>query len=201
MSSGERYHVKLTPSQITFRGPFVFIFLYRMVIRWLILNGFQDPLDKSDKNLTNVEKLYLERRGTSGDPDQREYIFWWRLVKPITTVGGGSKYFIYKLNLDWNAIHIKDIEVMHEDKKMKAQHGELSITISAEVEFPKLTSGGLFDFFNQTFVERGLRKNIEEHKKVLYKEMYVLQNLIKRYLETNSFLPREELFHEKFESQ
>ncbi|MBI2141812.1 hypothetical protein HYU16_05330 [Candidatus Woesearchaeota archaeon] len=64
---------------------------------------------------------------------------------------------------------------------------------------PDISKTPILGWFDYWFRTRLIKKNIEENRKMLYQDAYRLQGMIKKYLELKSFLPEEEVFHEKFE--
>jgi hypothetical protein len=189
--------IQIPKIEVVYREMFVMQPLYRAIRKWLQENEFYDP--KGDDTMeSGMEILYLERRGTAQKPNEKEWRIWWRTEKPVA-MGGRSRYYNYHLNIDFNVIQTVDMEVMREGKKERVQFGELRITINPYIEIPELVTHPLLKYIDYFFRTRIIRKNLEEHKKMLYQDAYRLQGMIKKYLELKMFLPEVEAFHEKFE--
>ncbi len=160
---------------------------YIFVRDWLVAEGFAD--NKKDEYM---EKLYFERISPQGF---KEVWVWWRTEKQPH----GSKFFKYKLDVDFQVLGMVDVEIIHKGVKIKAQKGEVGVYIKADIELnPEFMK---FEFpvpfykgFTDLFRRRIYRKEIEEHKRSFREDVYRLQDAIKRYLELRGFLPESELF-------
>ena len=190
--------IAIPPLDVVYREVFVMQPLYRITRHWLIENDYVDP--KGDASMeSGMEILYHFRKGTSINPAEKELRIWWRTMKSPIPVGQGNSYYQYHLDIDWNVIQMYDIEIMREGKKEKVQQGELRINIRPYIEIPDMTKTPMLKFFDNWFKTRLLKKNLEENRKIIYQDAYRLQGMIKKYLDMKTFIPEEELFHEKFE--
>ncbi len=184
--------------EIIYKDVWVMQYLYRVMHYWLMENGWRDS--KGNLDHETMELLYLERRGTTFSPAHRELRIWWRLNKQPLFLG--SKYYQYHMDIDFNVIQMTDVEIMRDGQKVKAQHGELRLMIKPYLEIEDSGSWNehfLLKYVEQYFKARILKKNLEDHKKEVYREAYRFQGMIKKYLELKSFLPDMEVFHQKFE--
>ncbi len=164
--------------------------LYKAVRDWLISEGYATA-----KSSEKMEDFYLEKISPSG---AKEIWVWWRTSK----VPHGSKYFEYHLNIDFHVLGMKDVEVMHQGQKVKANKGEVEIMINCYVEleaqysFSKSFLGILGgQWFSNLFRKNIYKKQVDAHKKDLKGDLVKLQGFIKEFLELKSFLPKSELFH------
>ena len=186
--------------EIIYKDVWVMQYLYRVMHYWLMENGWMDL--RGDIAHESMEIMYMERRGTSFSPAHRELRIWWRLQKQPFFFFQGSKYYRYRMDVDFNVIQMTDVEIMKDGKKIKAQHGELRLMIKPYVE---IETGGswkdhfLLKYVEQYFKQRILKRTLEDHKKELYRESFRFQGMIKKYLELKTFIPDMEVFHEKFE--
>ncbi|MBI4438842.1 hypothetical protein HY640_02835 [Candidatus Woesearchaeota archaeon] len=195
--------IVLPDLEIIYKDVWVMLYLYRVTRYWFYENGWNDLTNNPDHQ--NIEHLYLERRGTSFSPTHRELRIWWRVQKVPLFVG--RAYYNYRLDFEFNGIQMTDVEVVKDDKKIKAQHGELRITIKPFIQLethpgiksPSWSKHFLLRYIESYFKQRVLKRTLEDHKKELYREAYRLQGMLKKYLELKTFLPEMETFQEKFE--
>jgi len=159
--------------------------LYKAIRDWLITNEYVNA-----KSSEKMEKFYLEKIVQTG---ARELWIWWRTEKSPH----GSKYFRYHMNVDYHVLSMKDVEIMFQGQKIKANKGEVEILINcwleteAEMEIGKSFLFFLADYFRK----RVYKKQIEAHKTDLKEDMEKLQAFIKQFLELKSFLPKSEMFY------
>ena len=190
--------VRLPNLEVIYRDMWVMQPLYRVTRQWFMEN---EKVDKEgDAAMQSMEVLYWSKRGTTMNPTEREFRIWSRAQKRGVPVGtAGSTFYKHHIDIDWNGIQMVDMEIMREGKKEKVQFGELRIMIRPYIEMPDISKTPILGWFDYWFRTRLIKKNIEENRKMLYQDAYRLQGMIKKYLELKSFLPAEELMHEKFE--
>lgn len=164
--------------------------LYKAVRDWLISNDYVTA-----KSSENMEKFYLEKLAPSGT---KEIWVWWRTSKSPHD----SKYFRYNINIDIHVLGMKDVEIMHQGQKLKANKGEVEIMINcfleleAEFEFSKSFLGLLGGkWLTNVFRKRVYKKQVDAHKGDLKDDLVKLQAFIKEFLELKSFLPKSEQFY------
>ncbi|MBI2144887.1 hypothetical protein HYU18_01035 [Candidatus Woesearchaeota archaeon] len=191
--------IRLPNLEVVYKEMFVMQPLYRMTRQWLMENEYTD--NAGDAALeSNMEILYWWREGNHINPHEKELRIWWRTKKKGVPGGTfGSGYYTHHIDIDWNVINWIDKEIMVDGQKKKVQSGEIRILIMPHIEVRDMEGTPLIKYFNQWFLTRLIKKNLEENRKVLYQDAYRLQNTIKKYLELKSFLPKEDVFHEKFE--
>lgn len=191
--------IRLPDMEVVYKEMWSMQPLYRIARQWLMENEYVDSQD--DRTLeSSMEILYWWREGTHRNANEKELRIWWRAQKkPIMTGTAGSKFYTHHIDIDWNVIQMTDREIMNEGKKQKVQAGELRIMIRPYIDVADLSKTPLMKYFNQWFLTRLIKKNLEENRKILYQDSYRLQGMIKKYLELKSFLPKEELLHQRFE--
>lgn len=166
--------------------------LYKATRDWLIFNGYT-----TSKDSENMEKFYLEKVSSSG---AKEIWVWWRTSR----VPHDSKYFKYHINIDFHTLGMKEVEVMHQGQKIKANKGEVELMINCFIvlepdekfEFKKSAVGRLGGpWLTNLFRKRIHKKQIDSHKQDLKSDLVALQGFIKEFLELKSFLPKSEKFY------
>jgi hypothetical protein len=160
--------------------------LYVFLRDWLKDRGYLDDQNEKEKWM---ETYYLDKSSPGG----KELWFWWRTDR----VPDDNQYLQYKLNLDFHVLALKDVEIVHQGKKVKAHKGEIEVLISAWVIFdPKDTFGksGFLKRYFKTFTDKIYRDQLEAKKAELTKDINELQAAIKQYLEQKA-ITSEELFH------
>ncbi len=165
--------------------------LYIMVHEWLVEFGWYNPMSpRSYEDWPEV--LYLQKesqkRGT-------ELWIYWRFTKRLE----GAQYWVWKMNIDWHVILLKESQVMHEGIKYDTNWGEVEISIKAEViadayenKENKWEKHWLLKQYNDIFRGRIFRVELEKHKIEVYREAYRLQEAIKSYLALKTYLPEPE---------
>jgi len=158
--------------------------LYKYLRELLKEKGYLD--DEKEKW---TETYYLDRSSPGG----KELWFWWRTDR----TPDDNDYLQYKLNLDFHVLALKDVEIVHHGKKIKAHKGEIEILISAWLIFdPKDTfgkSGFLKRYFN-TFVSSIYREQLEAKRLELLKDIAEIQASIKQYLEQKAITYEEPFY-------
>jgi hypothetical protein len=189
--------IKIPELEVIYRGTFALLPLYRVIRKWLQEHEYYDSKNDPSEE-SSMEQLYLERRGTAQKSTEKEWRIWWRTQKPVDRMGK-SQYYLFRLNINYNVIQSVDMEIMREGKKEIVQMGELRIMLQPLIELQDLSGHGIIKYIDNYFRTRIIKKNLEEHRKMLYQDAYQLQAMIKRYLEMMSFMPEEELLHKKFQ--
>ena len=186
--------VRIPTIEVVYKEAFLLLPLYRATKQWLVQNFYLDSAE-DPRFETSGEILYHYRKGTSLSPAEQELRIWWR----SKNTEGGNSFYSYHIDLDWNIIQMYDVEIMKDGKKIKAQKGEIRLKIRPYIDVMDFHSKGIMRVFDHWFKERLIKKNLEGHRKILYRDAYRLQGMIKKYLEMKTFIPEEEPFHEKFD--
>jgi len=167
--------------------------LYRAMHEWFLEYGWSDMEDSTD----HYETYYYER---VGDFHDKEIWLRWRPQK----IPGNNNYFKFHIDLDFHFLYLLPTEVVRDGQKHKKDifKGEVEVWITALLETDykgEWENHKILKYFNKLFPERIFRKQIvDEHKRELYREVYILQNFIKQWFKLKRYLPYEEtpLFHD-----
>ncbi|MEK6899867.1 MAG: hypothetical protein AABX05_01965, partial [Nanoarchaeota archaeon] len=115
----------------------------------------------------------------------------WRLFKPAEN----TPYLNYFLDVDFHVIGLGPGEAIKDGKKIKADKGELEVTIRAFIEKnyeEEFAKHGLLKNVLNIFSQRIYRKALEQRRLDLYREAYVLQTYIKQWFRLKTYHPYEE---------
>ena len=134
------------------------------------------------------------------DFHDKEIWLRWRPHK----IPGNNNYFKFHIDLDFHFLYLLPTEVVRDGQKHKKDifKGEVEVWITALLETDykgEWENHKILKYFNKLFPERIFRKQIvDEHKRELYREVYILQNFIKQWFKLKRYLPYEEtpLFHD-----
>ncbi|MBW2989288.1 hypothetical protein KY358_03130 [Candidatus Woesearchaeota archaeon] len=148
---------------------------------------------------SNIETLYLEKFCQKGiHSGGKEMWIYWRVFKKPE--GKYSGYIRYKLNIDFHGVHVQDREIMHQGKKLKVQWGEMEIFFNGTVQTDyneKWKNHWFLKHIQSAYESRILSQDIEKHEKLLWREVYRLTGVVKRYLDMRVFIPTPEPFTPK----
>lgn len=167
---------KIPQIEMKYKEIFNMEYLYKALHDWILLEKFV-----SDKWM---ETLYLERRAADGS---RELWIFWDLTKNPQ----GNPFYLYKLEIDFHPLGLKDTEVMFEGKKLKAHSGEVVFKIRGFVEFDpdeRLKKNIFLGFLSKRMIRRLYKKEIDMHENEMYKFCYRLADFFKQYLQMKGFI-------------
>ncbi|MBI2669132.1 hypothetical protein HYX14_04790 [Candidatus Woesearchaeota archaeon] len=159
---------------------------YETMHEWLLEHEWGDL----QENIDRWETFYGERVGAG---NVKELWFQWRVWKEGKKIG--SPFLNYYLDFNFHVIGLTTTEIVREGRKISVNKGELEILIKAvidEVYKEKFAEQTLLKQVQELFTRRLYRKTVEQRKKELYQEVYVLQNLIKQWFKLKRYLPYEE---------
>jgi len=149
--------------------------------KWGAHEGLKDELDR-------WETFYGERIDRGG---AREIWTYWRLRREPDD----APFFNFYLDIEFHCIAITNTEIIRDGKKIKANKGEIEMKYYAwlekkyEKQFENIpVLKGLLTLFTN----RIYRKVIEQRKKELYQEVYILANFVKQWFKLKRYLPYEE---------
>ncbi len=170
--------------RVKYRDIFSMKNLYKFIHEWILDKDWKDPKQH--------ETFY----GQKTEKGASEYWIWWDVSKD------SSKYIKYKLRIKFHIIGMASTEIMHEGKKFKAEKGEVEMTFLSWVELSEgeWKKHWLLKHFPDMYKNRIFHTNLEDHKRLLYREIYQLQGLVKKYLNMKGFLPELKLepFHPSY---
>ncbi len=148
---------------------------------------------------SNIESLYLEKYHQKGlHAGGKEMWIYWRFFKKPE--GKYSGYVRYKLNIDFHGVYIQNREIMHQGKKIKVQFGEMEIMFNGAVQTDyddKWKDHWFLKHWQDIYEKRIISQDLEKHEKMLWREIYRLTSVVKRYLDMRVFAPTPEPFYPK----
>jgi len=157
--------------------------MYIELHHWCHENNYTQPPDV-DFN----EDLYWDARQQDGS---REWWIWWRPIKVIE----GSQYWYRAINIDMHGVAMKQVEILHEGKKLKADKGKFELLIHARLVFDKdklLENHPVIGPFFEIFWKRWYRREIEMWRKEVLVDMKGVQDTGRRFFELSSLgVPRK----------
>jgi hypothetical protein len=171
-------------TRVKYYGIFDFKQLYRDIKEKLGDVGYLSPLEGA-KNM--METYYSEKR--SSDPREAKTIWiWWRTGKEEE----GSPFYRQEINLDFHLRFLKDVEVMVDNEKKRAQQGEIEVWIDGNLYLdPKneWADHWLMQHFVGFFARRVWRKQRESRKNSVIADVNKVQGFIKDSFEIKNFMP------------
>ena len=188
MESAYQQCIKVARFRIKWKDIFNVKEFYRALHEWFLEYEWTDAEDKMD----HYETLYFEKIGLFND---KELWLRWRLQK----IQRGNAYFKYHLDLDFHFLYLVPTEVIREGKKFKKDvyKGEVEVWITALIEPDyknQWSHHPVLKYFTAIMPYRIMRRDLfEEHRRIIYREAYILQNFIKHWFKLKRFLPYEEI--------
>jgi len=159
--------------------------MYEIMHEWLIDEGWATRADE-----TFPERFYYQRETQKAG---RELWIFWRLEKfPYNTYNSYYKFF---LDIDFHIILMKDVEVVRHGLKYKTHHGEPEIRFTSNVIMDwqgKWAKNWFLKHVHEAFRKRIFWKELDTHKRELYRETYRFQEMLKTYLKLSTYLPEPE---------
>ena len=154
--------------------------LYKEMYEWAKGWGFESV------GPGEPETLYME---LVNDKGMRNQHIWWRFERVETKF---AKFF---LKIDFQTLAVSDIEIMVNGKKVKTQRGDIIIRVQGWLHLDykgEWRNHPFLKHFLNWFIDRWYKKEIDNHKRELWFEVYNLEDTIKQYLELNTLydLPR-----------
>lgn len=158
---------------------------YESLQEWLLEYDWMDIEEGTD----HFERLYDETIRQGGT---KELWIRWRAYKEAPS----TPAMAYYVDFDFHCPFLNNTEIVKEGKKFKVQKGEVELKIQSFIELKYIEDFEkhfLLKHFEKLFTQRIYSKIIEQRKKELYQEMYILQNFIKQWFKMKRFLPYEEV--------
>jgi len=137
---------------------------YNMLFNWLKDHGY-----------ALSENSYKEKLSSGG----KEIMIGWEAKKPITD------YFLYKIELDWHILGMKDAEVEIDGKKTKTNKGELEIVFKGTIvkDYEKRWEDRpVYKFLRGVYEQYVIRTTIDEYEDDLEDQTKELITDIKAFL-------------------
>ena len=188
----ERIFNQFTPVKVKYKDIFDMKEFYTALYYWLMEYGWSDSNGTKEGKSPGKERfetLYNEK--ISPDGKAKEHFIRWRLKK----MAPDTNKMRYYIDINFHTIALTSAEVVRDGQKIKANKGEVEITIHAFIEKIYETELGehkLLKYFKDLFIKRIYKQEFETRKKELYQEIYVLQNFIKQWFKLKRYLPYEE---------
>ena len=159
---------------------------YRLAHDWLGDEYYEDADGYGDK----CETCYWDRTLPDGS---KENWIWWRTIK----VPHDNQYYRFFLRIDMQVLGAKTVEVMHQGHKFKMNKANIKFVIEGWLQLDYLNKWQehfILKHFDRIFRKRWFKKQIEDYKWELYKDVYRFERQMKDYLELHSPYPRPKLF-------
>ncbi len=157
--------------------------LYKLMHEWALDNKYCG----ASEDFKEILYEHIERSFGS------EITLRWRLTK--TDTRSFAKLYQYDIDVDFHVLGQKEVEVVMNGKKFKADKGEVEVTLTGyltedpEGAVSKHWIGSHFkDFIFKIFL-KNVRKN---HEIALFTDVSRFQEAIKVYLKLDTFLPEKE---------
>ena len=171
---------------VKYQGVFVLRGIYKEIME------FMKDLDYTDEERFHYwERYYYEKQ--SADPREGKTMWLWLRGKKIDGPDV-SKYYYYYISIDFTARFLKDVEVMKEGEKLKAQSGYIEIMVDSGVmvdRYGKWQSHWLLKHLHDFYFHRIWYKQLEDKKHSVRDDALKLTRMIKQYFELESFLPMQ----------
>lgn len=138
--------------------------VYDMMFQWFREHGYKIQ-----------EDLYNEKIISSG----KEVIAKWKGSKKVTD------YFKFQIKADWHILHMKDVEVEVDGKKVKTQNGEVEIIFKGNLikDYEKRWEDKpLFKFLRGVYEKYIVRETVDEYEDDLEDDVRELIGDLKAFL-------------------
>lgn len=187
--SGANGFQKVIGMKVKYKDIFDMSQFYEALKEWMTEHDYKSFDDKVEE----WETYYSEKVGQGGG---KEIWIWWRLAKKAPE----TEAFKYYLSLNFHTIGLSSTEVIKGGQKISAHKGEMELEVEAHIEevYKKMLEAekGFFGFVTKQaktiFQKRIYTQTIDQRKKELYQEVYVLNNFIKQWFKMKRYLPYEE---------
>ncbi|MBD3303634.1 hypothetical protein GF343_00665 [Candidatus Woesearchaeota archaeon] len=170
----------VTRFSVKFKDVFILEDLYVLMYEWLVERGFATRVDADFP-----ERYYLDRTGPAG---KEVWIRWRPKRHPIP----GNKFWRFDLDIDMHVLGLKDVELVVQNKKVKANKGEVEVQVAANLIYDasgEWKKSALLKPFRNFYFKRFLSKKKDMIEKELYNEAYEFRDAINYYLQLETYLP------------
>ena len=172
---------EVTKFTVNYREVFVLKDLYRRMYEWIIEN---DYATRSDPDFP--ERYFLDKTGAAGKE------VWWRWRCKKSPLPGKQKFWRFDLDIDCHVLTMKNVELVVQGKKFKANKGEVEVQVSAKLIMDasgEWRKNALLKPFRGWYFKRTLSKTKDMLEKELYNEAFEFRDLITDYLKLKAFIP------------
>ncbi len=162
--------IEVTKTEVKASETFVFGALYDTLHEFMIDEGY------AGDDASFPEKYYWESRTQQRG---REYWVWWRFTKQTET-----EFCIKHIHIDLHGVGVKDVEIMYQGKKIKANKGKMEVIARAmlEVDPGDKWKNGRFGFFRDIYLKRMWQKQLDEHKSDLVNDIKKIRAFVADFL-------------------
>lgn len=177
-----------SPMKVKYKDVFDLKAFYENFKEWLTDQGWHGETNDGKFDFDHWETLYAERIDRTG---AKELWIRWRPVKEPEK----APFLKYYWDINYRVTGMSSVEIVKEGRKIKADKGEMEITIRAFIEEKyksEFEKKAVLKQVKDLFAQRVYKKTLEDRKKELYQETYVLQNWIKQWFKMKRYLPYEE---------
>lgn len=168
--------------------------MYKDLRFFLIKEGY------ADTNASTFPEMYFWQEETM--KLGKTFWIWWRPEKGVGIFSVGMKKFITrKLKINIHGMKMKEIEIMHQGKKIKVVKGSLEIYVHAILHFEMgdwETGNAFKQSLFEIFWKRLYLKKIEAYKKEVLNDSYKIQAYLKRVLNLETWTAEHEEYFAKF---
>ena len=144
----------------------------------------------SEKDWDYQETFMWENRTQK---DGREIWIWFRPWRKLTN----NPFFKRRFRINFHARRIKDVEIMHEGKKLNVNKGEVEIFVFGYLDLDpegKWMKNAFTRTMWDVFVKRMYHKSLEAHRREMLADSYKLQEHLKNLLGQQMFSPPRKTF-------
>lgn len=177
-----------SPMKVKYKDVFDLKAFYESIRDWLTDAGWQGETDDGEIDFDHWETFYGERIDRTG---AKEIWIRWRLAKEPEK----APFLKYYWDLNIRVIGLSSVEIVKEGRKIKTDKGEMEVTIRAFIEEKykaEFEKKAILKQVKDLFSQKVYKKTLEDRRKELYQETYVLQNWIKQWFKMKRYLPYEE---------
>ncbi len=156
---------------------------YRLMHEWLLENKYCGP----DEDFREILYDHNERSWGS------EVTMRWRLSK--TDLKSFKALYRYDMDVDVHILGQKEVEVVTNGKKLKADKGEVEVVIKGYLlEDPdgKVKKHWLGQHFSDFIFKVFLKHVRRNHEIALYTDVQRFQEAVKTYMKLDTYLPEKE---------
>ena len=157
---------------------------YTALYYWVMQHDWRDE----DSGEEFFETYYGEKVSQSGS---KEIWTRWRLMRNADD----GQYFKLYLDIDIHCLGLASIEIVKDGRKIKAQKGEVEITLVGTIHqkfMSEFAKNDILKHFQTVFTRKIYKSNIDARTKQLYHEVYELQHFIKQWLKLKRYNPYAE---------
>jgi hypothetical protein len=159
--------------------------LYEVLHEFLVEEGWCSRRDE-----LFPERFYLQKEVQNIG---NELWVWWRFEKFPS--GIYNSYYKFVMDVDFHVILLKDVEIVRQGVKYKGHHGEPEIKIWGKIITDwqgRWDSHPILKHLHEPFKKRIFKRDMEMHRRQLYREVYRFQEAVKTYFKLRTYLPEPE---------